>query len=59
MTAPQTATPALQRPAIRLAAFAAGLAVIFAAAFGIGRALGPWDVESPAPHQGHATMQHH
>ena len=41
-------TTALSRPGVRITAFAAGLAVVFALAFGIGRAVGPWDTQ-PAP----------
>ena len=55
---------ALSRPAVRISAFAAGLAVVFGALFGVGRAVGPWDVDpAPAHHMtdepvgGHADHQ--
>lgn len=44
------------RPGVRIAAFAAGLAVIFGTAFGIGAAVGPWD-DAPAPSHS-PVMQH-
>lgn len=42
---------ALSKPAVRISAFAAGLAVVFGALFGVGRAVGPWDVEQTPTHQ--------
>ncbi|WP_175284100.1 hypothetical protein [Gordonia neofelifaecis] len=49
MTAPS-------RPGVRIAAFAAGLAVVFGATFGIGRAVGPWDTD---PQPSHGTVMQH
>ena len=40
---------------LRLAAFAAGVAVVFLLAFGVGRAVGPWSPEAghtPTPTSG-------
>lgn len=39
---------------MRIAAFAAGLAVIFGVMFGVGQAVGPWD-QDPQPTHGHST----
>lgn len=36
--------------AARIGLFGAGLAVVFGAAFGIGRAVGPWDVDTAPSH---------
>lgn len=47
---------ALSRPGFRIAAFVVGLAAVFGLAFGIGRTLGPWDVD-PAPE--HASTVNH
>lgn len=44
------------RPGVRIAAFAAGLAVVFGAMFGVGRAVGPWDT---APQPSHGTQMQH
>lgn len=41
--------------AARLSLFAAGLAVVFVAAFGVGRAVGP-DGDSPAPPSAPTTV---
>ncbi len=48
---------ALSRPGVRIAVFAAGLATVFAALFGIGRAVGPWETDPTPPH-GHTTQTH-
>lgn len=45
--------------ATRLAAFVVGLAVVFAAALGAGRAFGPDEVEEPAAHDTHAEEETH
>jgi len=37
-----------ERVGLRIGAFVAGLVVVFGAAFGIGRAVGPWDAGRPA-----------
>ena len=48
---------ALSSPAVRIAAFVAGLAVVFGALFGVGRAVGPWETTDPQP--AHGTLTHH
>ncbi|WP_169515225.1 hypothetical protein [Gordonia shandongensis] len=40
---------AIERPAVRIAAFTAAAVVVFGAAFGVGRAVGPWDEPSADP----------
>lgn len=47
-----TALRDLSAPA-RIAGFVAALAVVFAIAFGIGHAVGPWDIPSAPHHQVH------
>ena len=58
MTTREPSENALARPAVRLAAFAAGLAVVFGVMFGIGTAVGPWDVDTTPSHGDHSTGDH-
>lgn len=44
-------------PAVRISVFVAGLCVVFGAAFGIGRAVGPWDVDTAPAHETHQIEQ--
>ena len=47
---------ALSRPGVRIAAFVVGLAAAFGLAFGVGRAVGPWDSDPTPDHA--PTMNH-
>ncbi|MGB6040550.1 MAG: hypothetical protein WBG39_11935 [Gordonia sp. (in: high G+C Gram-positive bacteria)] len=40
----------LSSPVARIVAFAAGLAIVFGAAFGVGKAVGPWDNDQQPSH---------
>ncbi len=42
----------------RIGLFVAGLAVIFGAAFGIGAAIGPWDLDTAPSHSEHPVTTH-
>ncbi|MFM9378908.1 hypothetical protein [Gordonia sp. VNK21] len=50
-----SSTPAelASRPMVRIGVFTAALAVVFGALFGIGRAVGPWDVDDAPSHGTH------
>ena len=44
------------RPAVSLGTYAAGLALVFGIAFGVGKAVGPVGTVAEAPHSGTAEM---
>lgn len=52
-----SAAAAFARPAVRIAAFVIGLCVVFGITFGIGRAVGPWDLDTAPSHDTHQIEQ--
>lgn len=48
---------AFTRPAVRITAFVVGLCAVFGITFGIGRAVGPWDLDTAPTHDTHQIEQ--
>ncbi|GAA3949716.1 hypothetical protein [Gordonia caeni] len=51
------ASAAFTRPAVRIAVFVVGLCVVLGITFGIGRAVGPWDLDTAPTHDTHQNEQ--
>lgn len=50
-----TANAEARRAAVRIGVFAAGVLAVFGIAFGVGTAIGPWDVDTTPSHGEHQT----